>query len=267
MPIHFCSLASGSSGNSQFIASDTTRLLLDAGLSGKYIINSLEHIGESLKDINALLITHEHSDHIKGAGVIYRKIRQPIYATAATWAVLQAKIGEIDPEHIRVIKSGEMFSIGDITVKPIEISHDAAEPVAYAFSNQQARMCVATDLGCCPDAVQDEFLDCDLLMLESNHDINMLKIGPYPYYLKQRILSDIGHLSNERAAQVITRAVTEGRVRNVLLGHLSKENNVPELAYETVGSIITEAGIAVGEDMKLDLTYRDRAGLVYHIRK
>lgn len=267
MPIHFCSLASGSSGNSQFIASDHTRLLLDAGLSGKYITNSLEHIGESLKDIDALLITHEHSDHIKGAGVIYRKIKRPIYATQATWTVLQDKIGEIDPEHIRIIRAGEDFHIGDIHVRPIEISHDAAEPVAYAFGNQQARMCIATDLGHCPESVQREFQDCDLLMLESNHDINMLKIGPYPYYLKRRILSDVGHLSNEDAAHVITRAVKEGRVRSVLLGHLSKENNVPELAYETVGSIVAEAGIRVGEDLNVDLTYRDRAGTVYHIRK
>lgn len=267
MPIHFCSLASGSSGNSQFIASDNTRLLLDAGLSGKYIINSLEHIGESLQQIDALLITHEHSDHIKGAGVIYRKIKRPIYATQATWAVLQEKIGEIAPEHIRVIRAGEDFEIGDIRVKPIEISHDAAEPVAYAFCNQAARMCIATDLGHCPESVQQEFLECDLLMLESNHDINMLKMGPYPYYLKRRILSDVGHLSNETAAQVITRAVKQGRVRSVLLGHLSKENNVPELAYETVGSIVAEAGIRVGEDLNLDLTYRDRAGMVYHIRK
>lgn len=267
MPIHFCSLASGSSGNSQFIASDRTRLLLDAGLSGKYITNSLDHIGESLKDIDALLITHEHSDHIKGAGVIYRKIKRPIYATQATWEILQGKLGEIAPEHIRIIKAGESFEIGDILVKPIEISHDAAEPVAYAFSNNQARMCVATDLGHCPESVQEEFLACDILMLESNHDINMLKMGPYPYYLKRRILSDVGHLSNETAAKVITRAVKEGRVRSVLLGHLSKENNLPELAYETVGSIVSEAGIRVGEDLNLDLTYRDRVGMVYHIPK
>lgn len=267
MPIHFCSLASGSSGNSQFIASDSTRLLLDAGLSGKYISGALEHIGESLKDVDALLITHEHSDHIKGAGVIYRKIRKPVYATAATWEVLDVKIGEVLPEHRRVITAGELFDIGDIRVKAIGISHDAAEPVAYAFGNGQARMCVATDLGHCPDSVQSEFLDCDLLMLESNHDVNMLRVGPYPYYLKRRILSDVGHLSNETAAHVISRAVTEGRVRSVLLGHLSKENNLPELAYETVGSIVTEAGIRVGEDLNLDLTYRDRVGMLYHIRK
>ncbi len=267
MPIHFCSLASGSSGNSQFIASDSTRILLDAGLSGKYIAGSLEHIGESLKDIQALLITHEHSDHIKGAGVIYRKIRQPIYATEATWQAMQSKLGEIAPEHIRVVRPGESFEIGDITVKPIEISHDAAEPVAYAFGNHGARMCIATDLGHCPESVQAEFLDCDILMLEANHDINMLKVGPYPYYLKRRILSDIGHLSNETAAGVITRAVKEGRVRSVLLGHLSKENNLPELAYETVGSIISEAGYRVGEDINIDLTYRDRVGTLYHIRK
>lgn len=267
MPIHFCSLASGSSGNSQFIASDHTRLLLDAGLSGKYITNSLDHIGESLKDIDALLITHEHSDHIKGAGVIYRKIKRPIYATQATWAAMQSKLGEIAPEHIRIIQPGESFEIGDIQVKPIAISHDAADPVAYAFGNLLARMCVATDLGHCPESVQEEFLECDLLMLESNHDVNMLKIGPYPYYLKRRILSDVGHLSNETAAMVVTRAVKEGRVRSVLLGHLSKENNLPELAYETVGSIVSEAGIRIGEDINLDLTYRDRVGMVYHIRK
>ncbi len=267
MPIHFCSLASGSSGNSQFVASDNTRLLLDAGLSGKYITGALEHIGESLKAVDALLITHEHSDHIKGAGVIYRKIRRPIYATAATWQALDGKLGEIAPEHRCVVSAGESFQIGDITVKPIGISHDAAEPVAYAFGNGEARMCVATDLGHCPEGVQSEFLNCDLLMLESNHDVNMLKVGPYPYYLKRRILSDIGHLSNETAAQVIARVVAEGRVRSVLLGHLSKENNLPELAYETVGGIVAGTGIRLGEDLQLDLTYRDRVGMLYHIRK
>lgn len=267
MSIHFCSLASGSSGNSQFIASDNTKILLDAGLSGKYIIGALDNIGESLKDIEALLITHEHSDHIKGAGVIYRKIRQPIFATEATWVTLKEKIGEVDPEHIRIIKPGHGFTIGDISVKPLEISHDAAEPVAYAFSNGGAKMCVATDLGHCPEGLQSEFMDCDLLMLESNHDINMLKMGPYPYYLKRRILSDVGHLSNEAAANAIVGAVHRGKVRSVILGHLSRENNLPELAYETVGGILSQAGIRVGEEMNLDMTYRDRSGTLYHIRK
>ena len=267
MPIHFCSLASGSSGNCQFIASEETRLLLDAGLSGRYIINALEHIGESLTMVDGLLVTHEHTDHIKGLGVLYRKIRKPIFATAETWDKIKGKTGDVDKEHQRIIVPGVPFTIGDITVKPIAIPHDAVSPVAYGFMNHQAKLCVATDLGMCPDPLREEFYDCDLLMLEANHDVDMLMVGPYPYYLKRRILSDQGHLSNETAGHLIAGAVKQGSVRTVLLAHLSKENNVPELAYQTVGSIAEDAGIRVGLDIQLDLTYREKVGKVYHIRK
>lgn len=265
MALQFCSLASGSSGNCQYVSSDTTKLLIDAGLSGKYIRTALESIDVDPAEINGILVTHEHSDHIKGVGVLMRKYDMHLYVNEGTWLAMKGKIGTINEEKVIVFENDQAFTIGDIEVKPYEISHDAADPVGYTFSAKGAKVCIATDLGIACDRVLSEMMDCDLLMVEANHDVEMLKMGKYPYFLKQRILGENGHLCNEYTGELVIEAVRGGRVNNVLLGHLSRENNFPELAYETVRQIVEQNDIQVGIDVNIDMAYRDRISRFYKI--
>ncbi len=265
MSLHFCSLASGSSGNSQYVGSDTTKLLVDAGLSGKYIRTALESIEVDPSTIEGILVTHEHSDHIKGVGVLMRKFDLRLYVNEGTWLAMKAKIGKIDEEKVTIFENDVPFVIGDIEVKPYGISHDAADPVGYSFQSKGAKVCIATDLGEACERIVGEMQDCDLLMIEANHDVEMLKMGKYPYFLKQRILGEHGHLCNDYTGELVTEAIRGGRVNNVLLGHLSRENNFPELAYETVRQIVEKNDIEVGIDVNIDMAYRDRTSRYYRI--
>lgn len=267
MGINFCSLASGSSGNCQYIASGGTRLLLDAGLSGKYIKAALENIDVNADTIDGILVTHEHSDHIKGVGILMRRHKMPLYVTEKTWEAMNTKIGKIDPDMVNIIDNGASFAIKDIVVTPYEISHDAADPVGYTFKDETSKIGIVTDLGVVTESVLEAVRDCDLLMLEANHDEEMLKMGSYPYYLKRRILSEIGHLSNDVAGEIATEVIKNGSVSNILLGHISKENNFPELAYETVKGVLAANQIEVGVDVNVDMTYRDRISRLYKITK
>ncbi len=265
MGLKFCSLASGSSGNCQFVGSKDTKLLIDAGLTGKYITGALQSIDIDANRINGLLITHEHSDHIKGVGVLMRKFDIPLYVNEKTWEAMKDKIGSVEGKDIRLFNGCEPFSIGDIGVKPYNISHDASNPVGFSFVHDNSKISITTDSGCVTDEIMNEIKDSDLLVLEANHDVEMVKFGKYPWFLKKRILGDFGHLSNEAAGNIVTQVVKEGNVRYVVLAHLSKENNFPELAYETVKNIAHENKIKVGLDINLDLTYRNRIGRVYNI--
>ncbi|GAU76381.1 MBL fold metallo-hydrolase [Fusibacter sp. 3D3] len=265
MSLYFCSLASGSSGNCQFIASDKTKLLVDAGMSGRYIKNSLSNMDVDINHVNGILLTHEHADHISGVGVLMRRHRIPLYVTEKTWEALKHKIGEIDSALLHVYDRIDNLEIGDILVQSARISHDAVDPLCYAFMHGHKKVAIATDLGTISDEVVEKFKDSDLLMIESNHDIEMLKVGPYPMYLKRRILSEYGHLSNEDAGYISKEIIEFGKVKHVLLAHLSKENNFPELAFETVRGILEEAGIRDGIDINLDLTYRDKVGKTYKL--
>ncbi len=267
MSMNFCSLASGSSGNCQYVSSETTHLLVDAGLSGKYIKNALDNIDVDPDIIHGILVSHEHSDHVKGVGVLMRRYGVKLYVNELTWSAMKHKVGEVNEESIIFFKSNESLTIGDITVKPFSISHDAADPVGFSFSIETAKVCVATDLGVASDEIVKEISDCDLLMIEANHDEEMLKMGKYPYYLKRRILSEDGHISNEYAGELVVEAARGGRVNQVLLGHLSKENNFPELAYETVRQVVENSNIEVGVDLKIDMTYRDRVSRLYKIKR
>lgn len=267
MSLSFCSLASGSSGNCQFVESRTTRLLVDAGMSGKYIKGSLETINVNIETINGILLTHEHADHISGLGVLMRKFKLPLHVTKKTWEAVKIKIGVVDETLLNLYDSIESIEIGDITVQGIRITHDAVDPLCYTFKNGRSKIGIATDLGAISDDVIEAFKDCDLLMIESNHDIEMLKIGPYPLYLKRRILSEHGHLSNEDAGYIAREIIKYGKAKNILLAHLSKENNFPDLAYETVRGILEADQIMIGKDINLDLTYRDKVGKLYRIVK
>ncbi len=265
MSLFFCSLASGSSGNCQFIASERTKLLVDAGMSGRYIKNSLSNIDVDINQINGILLTHEHSDHISGVGVLMRRHKIPLYVTEKTWEALKHKVGEIDMNLLHLYDRIDNIEIGDIFVQSARISHDAVDPLCYALMHGNKKIAIATDLGTISDEVVEKFKDSDLLMIESNHDIEMLKVGPYPMYLKRRILSEYGHLSNEDAGYIAKEIIGFGKVKHILLAHLSKENNFPELAFETVKGILEEAGIRDGIDINLDLTYRDKVGKTYKL--
>jgi phosphoribosyl 1,2-cyclic phosphodiesterase len=179
----------------------------------------------------------------------------PIYANNNTWKLMAKDIGPVKDENIRIINTGEMFEIGDIGVKSYKTPHDAAESVGYYFENDGKKVSIATDIGHVSECVFDNIKNSDLVLLESNHDVEMLKFGPYPYILKRRILSDIGHLSNDDAGKAILRLMNS-KFMTVILGHLSQQNNYPELAYKTVQAILEENGVNIDVDMKLDLANR-----------
>ena len=199
----FCSLYSGSSGNSIFIASDNTRVLIDAGLAGKKIDEALKHIGEEASSIDGIFITHEHIDHIKGVGVLSRKYDIPIYANDNTWAVMEKNIGKIKEHNIRIMDRRSSIAINDLEIRSFNIPHDAIAPVGYTVSYAGKNASVVTDFGVFTEEIRDNIIDSDIILLESNHDVNMLRMGPYPYNLKLRVLGENGHLSNEDCGSAI----------------------------------------------------------------
>lgn len=253
--IKFCSLFSGSSGNCIFIGTDEVKILIDAGVSGSKIAGALNEIGENPEDLSAIFVTHEHSDHVSGAGIVSRKYNVPIYATDKTWQAMARGLGKILPENRRSLKVGAHITLGDMEVKNFRIPHDAADPVAYSFKVGGKMISVATDMGCVTQEIRENITGSDLILLESNHDVKMLQNGSYPYALKQRILSDRGHLSNIVAADFLTDLALGG-TSIFFLGHLSQENNTPECAYETANHMLLERGLRVGRD--LDMWVADR---------
>ncbi len=266
MAIQFCSLASGSSGNCHFLTDEESSILIDAGLSGKQIQGKLQEISKDPNRLSAILISHEHSDHIQGAGILSRRFNIPIYANEGTWLGMESKLGKLSSENIKVFNTAKCFNIGDIQIKPYSISHDANEPVGFCLEGQGIKISIATDLGHMTEAITSEIKDSHLVVLESNHDVEMLKAGSYPYYLKRRILSNEGHLSNDAAGYAIVDLVKHN-VKNVLLAHLSKENNFPELAMATVKNILEFNQISIGRDLVLDLAHRDRVSQMYQFCK
>lgn len=235
-----CSLSSGSSGNCIFVGSEHTSLLVDAGISGRRTEQGLNTIGYTGKDIDGILITHEHSDHIKGLGVLSRKLNLPIYATKGTWDAIRSKnsTGKIPEDLFHEIRPDQTVRIGDLDVEPFSIMHDAADPVGYRICSDGRSCAVATDMGTYTDYTIRHLQYLDAILLEANHDVNMLEAGRYPYPLKVRILSDRGHLSNETSGQLLCQ-ILHDNIRHIFLGHLSAENNYPALAYETVCSEVT----------------------------
>lgn len=233
--MRFASIASGSSGNCIYAGTDSTHILIDAGISARRIEKGLAEMGIKAGELDAICITHEHSDHVKGLGVLARKLEVPIYATEGTIREIRRMkyLGEYPQELFQTIRPDSDFQVGDVTVKPFHIDHDAADPVAYRLQAQGKSVAVATDLGHFNEYTVDHLLDLDAVLLEANHDLRMLETGPYPWHLKRRIMGDFGHLSNENAGLLINRILND-RMKYILLGHLSKENNIPELAYETV---------------------------------
>lgn len=266
--MRLCSIASGSSGNCVYVGSDTTHLLMDVGVSGKRTEAGLEALGLTMRDIDAICITHEHADHISGLGVLARKYGVPVYATKGTLEAIRnsSSLGQIDESLFRVVVPDERCTIKDISLYPVRTSHDAADPVAYRIDHDGRRIGLITDLGCYNDYTVECLRNLDLLYLEANHDVHMLQVGPYPYYLKQRILGKRGHLSNETAGKLLSRLLHDN-MQAIVLGHLSKENNLPELAYESVRVEITMSDTGYsGNDFPLYVAKRDTVSEAIEVR-
>ncbi len=233
--MRFVSIASGSSGNCIYVGTENTHVLIDAGISARRIEKGLFEVGLKPGEVTGICITHEHSDHVKGLGVLARKYGIPIYGTEGTLnAIGKMKgLGEYDKVLLCPILPDVDFTLGDMVIKPFHIDHDASDPVAYRIQSENKSVAVATDMGNFNQYTIDHLLDLDAVLLESNHDVRMLETGPYPYYLKRRILGDFGHLSNENAGRLLNYILND-KLKHILLGHLSQENNLPELAFETV---------------------------------
>jgi phosphoribosyl 1,2-cyclic phosphodiesterase len=233
--MRFTSIASGSSGNCTYVGSDNTHILIDAGVSKKRIEEGLNQLDLTLSDIGAIFVTHEHVDHISALHTILKKYNIPIYATGGTIAGIRNsdKKNEMSCSRFIQVFADKKVEVGDMIIDPMTISHDALEPCGYRIYCEGKKVGVATDLGCYTDYTVNCLKDCDALLLEANHDVRMLQTGPYPYQLKRRILGDKGHLSNEKSGELLCRLLND-RIKGIFLGHLSKENNLPELAYETV---------------------------------
>ena len=215
--MQFGTIASGSSGNCLYAGNQDSHILIDAGVSGKRIKEGLEGFGVNPVELDAVLITHEHIDHISGLGVMARKYRVPIYATEKTLVQIERtkSVGKIPTDLFRVVKPDDTYRIGDIHIRPFSISHDAQDPVSYVLGCGGIKIGMVTDLGYFDEAIVDELKDSDILYIEANHDIHMLQVGPYPYYLKQRILGNKGHLCNEMAGRLI-KELYSSRLKNVI---------------------------------------------------
>ena len=238
--MRLCSIASGSSGNCIYIGDDTTHLLVDTGISKKRIEEGLKELEIKGDELQGILITHEHVDHIQGLGVFSRKYAVPVYATHGTIEGIKANknIGRLPEGLLHEVQVDQTFRLGDMDIRPFAISHDANEPSGYRIENGNKSAAVATDLGIYDDYTIENLKNLNGIVLEANHDIHMLEVGPYPYPLKRRVMGDKGHLSNELSGRLLCDILHDD-MSAVVLGHLSKENNYESLAYETVKLEVT----------------------------
>lgn len=258
--MRFVSIASGSSGNCIYVGTDRTHILIDAGISNKRIEQGLNDIGLKGEELDGIFITHEHSDHMKGLGVLAKKHPVPIFGTKETLEEIWEKSGlkEYPKELMVPVLPDVDVKLGDLTIKPFRIDHDAANPVAYRVQNGRKSVAVATDMGHFDQYIIDHLLNLDAVLLESNHDVRMLETGPYPYYLKRRILGEHGHLSNETCGRLLNHLLHD-QLKHIFLGHLSEKNNYEELAYETVRLEISQGETPYGaNDFPIDVAGRNR---------
>ncbi len=250
--MHLYSIASGSSGNCIYVGTEESGVLIDVGISLKKVREGLEQQNLSLEHVKAIFVTHEHTDHISGLGPVLRKAPIPVYATGDTVAAIWEKgnMKNISPDLFHSIRRTDEVELGDMLVRPFPISHDAADPVCYTVEQGGHRIGIATDMGKYTDETIENLGECDSILIEANHDINLLQVGAYPYSLKMRILGDRGHLSNDASARLIKEILHPG-MQHIMLGHLSKENNFPELAYQTVQYELDQSETWSAMDTKL----------------
>ncbi|WP_108672252.1 MBL fold metallo-hydrolase [Peribacillus acanthi] len=250
MSLHFSVLASGSTGNAFYVETEEHSILVDAGLSGKQMDLLFQQINRDPSKLSAILVTHEHSDHIKGLGILARKYNLPIYANEKTWAAMESGIGQISTDQKFVFDMETVQSFGDLDIESFGVSHDAAEPMFYVFHHQGKKVVQITDTGYVSDRMKGIISNADAYIFESNHDVQMLRMGRYPWSVKRRILSDVGHVSNEDAAIAMSE-VAGDRTKRIYLAHLSLDNNMKDLARMSVAQTLEAQGIRVGENFDL----------------
>ncbi len=243
-------LRSSSKGNASLISTDSCKILLDCGISGKSLEESLSLLNVSPLELDAILITHEHSDHTKGVNTVSKKYNLPVFATYGTWGHLKRTCPNIASQNINTIGESETFFLGNITITPFPLSHDAAQPVGYAFQTDSDKISVVTDTGVITDCILNTVKGSRTILLESNYDLFMLEAGNYPYDLKRRIKSEIGHLSNDDAALTALDLAKLG-TQEIILGHISPENNYPDLALKNTALCLEGHGFSVGKDIFL----------------
>ncbi|MBO9131341.1 MBL fold metallo-hydrolase [Bacillus sp. 165] len=248
MSLHFSVLASGSTGNAVYVGTENQKLLVDAGLSGKNTEALFKQVEINIKDLAGILVTHEHSDHIKGVGIIARKYNLPIYANEKTWAAMEPLIGQVSTDQKFIFPTGTTKAFGDLEVESFGVSHDAAEPMFYAFHHNGKKLTLITDTGYVSDRMKGIIKGSDVFIFESNHDVEMLRMGRYPWSIKRRILSDVGHVSNEDAALAMADVITDN-TKHIYLAHLSLDNNMKELAKMSVTQVLESKEIAVGQQL------------------
>ena len=256
-----CTLASSSSGNATIVIHEDTKILIDAGISMRRIVKSLAALDIKPEELDAVLVTHEHSDHIGGLVMLTKYFKTPVYAPERVAEAL-CHINPGISDSVAFFPAGTEFELGCITVKSFPTPHDTPESVGYRLMAGQSVMAFATDLGHVPQEVLEAVIGADLAVIESNHDVELLKKGPYPQYLKRRILAKHGHLSNFDSGTLASKLLQSGTKR-IVLAHLSKENNTPRLAYETVGSALCGAGAKLGHDIYLHVAPADDRGECY----
>ena len=262
--LKFCSLYSGSSGNSLFIESNESKILIDCGVSCKKLSEALISLNTSIEDIDAIFITHEHSDHIKGLKIISDKYNIPIYANKDTLLEIKKTFkGAINENIFNEFKNNNDFNFKDLNIHPFDIPHDAVNPCGFSIDNGKKKLSIATDCGHVNDVIMNNLENSSFILLESNYDPSILQVSKYPYRLKERIKGPLGHLSNSTAAQTISYLVGKD-LKEVMLGHLSKENNFPELAYQTVTDTLIDNNIDTSK-IKISVASRDYPGRIIKI--
>jgi len=250
MTFNFSVLASGSTGNAFYIGTEKERILVDAGLSGKQIDRLFDEVGLNPKDLTKILVTHEHSDHIKGLGIIARKYNLPIYANAKTWKAMERSIGKLTLDQKFHFELGEVKTFGDIDVESFGVSHDAVEPMFYTFHHAGKKVSLVTDLGYVSERIKKTVENSDALIFESNHDVSMLQMGRYPWNVKRRILGDYGHVSNDDCALALEDIIGD-QTKRIYLAHLSKDNNMKELARMSVEDHLKGADFPIGSEITI----------------
>ena len=233
--MRFCLLASGSAGNAVYVESGGTRLLVDGGLSGRELADRLGRVGADPASLAGIVVSHEHADHVLGVGVLARRYRLPVYIHPRTLEAAAPRLGRLD--RVVPFRTGESFPVGSLRLRPFPVPHDAVRPVGFLLEGRGRRLGLATDMGFVPALVRERLRGCHALVLESNHDPDLLRKGPYTWPLKQRILGRNGHLSNQAAAALLRDLLHPG-LQRVVLAHLSQVNNLPELAMETAGAVL-----------------------------
>ncbi|MED1202732.1 MBL fold metallo-hydrolase [Heyndrickxia acidicola] len=250
MSMHFSVLASGSTGNAIYVETESHSFLVDAGFSGKQMESLFQEVDRKIDSLSGILVTHEHSDHIKGVGVLARKYNLPVYANDKTWKAMEGLIGEVPVDLKFTFDMETTKSFGSLQIESFGVSHDAAEPMFYSFHYGQSKIVVITDTGYVSDRMKGIISNADVYVFESNHDVQMLRMGRYPWNIKRRILSDVGHVSNEDAALAMGDVIGD-RTRRIYLAHLSQDNNMKDLARMSVEQTLETRGIKAGEQFSL----------------